>query len=290
MSWRTVVVSNRCKLEYSQGCMICRGEDIKRVHLSEIGTLMVETTAVSITAGLICELIRSGVKVIFCDDCYNPCSELVPYAGCHDVADKIRLQMAWKPEICNRVWTAIIANKIRQQCNLLHSLQLQEGADMLEAYLSDLQPNDATNREGMAARIYFNNLFEKSFNRNDCTTSINSALNYGYSILLSAVNREIAANGYLLMLGLHHIGSTNPYNLSCDIMEPFRPLIDEIVYRMQPQEFGKDEKRTLQSLVKQQVKQQGEERFFSNALEVYVRSVFKALNNGDPSQIIFYTR
>lgn len=289
MSWRTVVIANRCKLDYSQGCMVCRGEETTRIHLSEIGTVMVETTAVSLTASLLCQLVQNDIKVIFCDECYNPCSELIPYTGCHDASDKFRLQLSWNAETCSNVWTAIIGKKIEQQAALLRRLQMKDGADMITAYRADLLPNDSTNREGMAARIYFNNLFDKSFNRSDKMSSVNAALNYGYAILLSAVNREIAANGYSMMLGLHHYGATNPYNLSSDIMEPFRPVVDELVYRLQPQRFSKDEKRYLQDIVNVKVLQQGEERYFSNAIEVYVRSVFKALNERDPALLICYS-
>ena len=96
MSWRTVVISQRSKLDYSQGYLVCRGEQLQKVHLSEIHTVIVESTAVSLTAALLCELVHQGVKVIFCDECYNPQSELVPYSGSYDAADKLQQQIAWK--------------------------------------------------------------------------------------------------------------------------------------------------------------------------------------------------
>jgi CRISPR/Cas system-associated endonuclease Cas1 len=72
MSWRTIVISQRSKLDYSQGYLVCRGEKMQKVHLSEIHTVIVESTAVSLTAALLCELVHHDVKVIFCDECYNP--------------------------------------------------------------------------------------------------------------------------------------------------------------------------------------------------------------------------
>ena len=290
MSWRTVVVSKRAKLDYSQGYMFCRGEDVRRVHLSEMRMLIVESTAVSLTAALLCELIHHNIKVIFCDECYNPQSELVPYTGSHDTADKVRLQIGWDPLICEAVWTDIIRNKMVQQAALLRRLRMQDGADKIESYLEGLLPNDTSNREGMAARIFFNSLYEKRFSRSDKSLSVNKALNYGYAILLSAINREIAANGYMMQLGLHHIGNTNPYNLGCDLMEPFRPLVDEIVYHLAPEKFETEEKRVLQALLEVSVKQQGEERYLSTAIECYVRSVFRALCESDISKIIYYVK
>ena len=290
MSWRTVVISKRAKLDYSQGYMFCRGEQTQRVHLSEIRMLMIESTAVSLTSALLCELMHNNIKVIFCDECYNPQSELIPYSGSYDTADKVKQQIGWDAGICTQVWTDIIRNKILQQGSLLRRLGMKESADKIDEYLAGLQLNDVSNREGMAARIFFNALFEKSFSRNDKSLSVNKALNYGYSILLSAINREIAANGYIMMLGLHHIGNTNPYNLGCDLMEPFRPLVDEMVYHLAPEKFETEEKRALQTLLQVMVLQQGEQRYVSTAIETYVRSVFKALNEGDISKIIYYVK
>ena len=96
---------------------------------------------------------------------------------------------------------------------------------MLNGYIKEIKFNDATNREGHAAKVYFNALFGMNFNRN-ADNAINAALNYGYSIILSAVNREVVSNGYLTQLGLFHDNMFNQFNLSCDIMEPLRILID----------------------------------------------------------------
>ena len=93
MSWRTVVVSSSAKLDYQMGYLVVRKDTTVKVHLSEISTLMIETTAVSITAALISELIKKKVKVIFCDEKRNPAAELMPFYGSHDTSAKIRKQM-----------------------------------------------------------------------------------------------------------------------------------------------------------------------------------------------------
>ena len=290
MSWRTIVISQRSKLDYSQGYLVCRGEQVQKVHLSEIHTVIVESTAVSLTAALLCELVHHDVKVIFCDECYNPQSELVPYAGSFDAADKLRQQMAWTYESQENVWTAIVRNKIAQQAALLRHLKFEASAQMLDEYLDGLLPGDPTNREAMAARIHFNTLFEKSFSRNQSESSINKALNYGYAILLSCVNREIAVNGYIMHLGIHHIGHTNPFNLGCDLMEPWRPVVDGLVYQLAPQKFDTEEKRELQKLLQVTVTVNGEERYLPNAIEIYCRNVFRALTENDTSCLTFYER
>ena len=290
MSWRTVVIANRAKLDYSQGCLVCRGEKTQRVHLSEIATLVIETTAVSLTSGLLCELVRHGIKVIFCDEKYNPQSELIPYCGCHDSADKLRQQLAWTSEAKRTVWAAIIKNKIYQQAELLHRLKMNEGAELLDSYIDAGSDEDIISREGIASRVYFINLWGTDFVRNDSTVSINLALNYGYALILSSMNREIVANGYIPQLGIHHIGPDNPFNLGCDLMEPFRPLVDGIVFQMNPNKFSIEEKRKLQELFQITVKQGGEQRYLSQVMETYARTVFQALSEQNTDLLQFYER
>jgi CRISPR-associated endonuclease Cas1 subtype II len=153
-------------------------EETRRVHIGEIGVLMLESTAISITAYAMCELLSHKVKVIFCDQQRNPYGELVPCSGAHDSTAKIRQQIGWTKAHKDAVWTEIIRAKIRNQRNvLLHWDRPQ--AELLTQYLSQLQPADATNREGHAAKVYFNALFGTEFSR-ALSTPENAALNYGY--------------------------------------------------------------------------------------------------------------
>ena len=108
------------------------------------------------------------------------------------------------------------------------------------------------NREGHAAKVYFNSLFGKGFSRDDMS-SVNAALNYGYGILLSNFNKEIVADGYLTQLGIKHINEYNPFNLTCDLMEPFRVLVDEIVYNNIEKTFDKDFKLLLVDVLNKKV-------------------------------------
>lgn len=195
MSWRTVVITGIAKLDYKLEYLVVRKVDsTKRIHLSEIELLMIESTSVSITAALISELINHKIKVIFCDEKHNPQSELLPYYGSHDSSGKVREQVKWDEEIRKLIWTEIITEKIRQQMIHLKSKNLEESAGLLKQYLGEIEPGDVTNREGHAAKVYFNALFGKEFTRSlDCVT--NAALNYGYGILLSYFNRNICYNG-----------------------------------------------------------------------------------------------
>lgn len=287
MSWRTVVISSRCKLDLKMGYMVVRGEEVNRIYLDEIGILMIENPAVAMTGCLLSELVERKIKVIFCDNKRTPQAELVPYYGCHDTARKIRMQIAWTEPVMGAVWGEIVAEKIRNQSAFLRELSHTDASALLEGYLEQIVFQDATNREGHAAKVYFNALFGKEFTR-PAETPVNAALDYGYSILLSAFNREIAANGYLTQLGLHHDNVFNRFNLSSDLMEPFRILIDRAVYGAMPKTFEKDTKRLLFNVMNERVQIGESEQTVLNAISIYTRSVLEALNNGDPRVIKFW--
>lgn len=287
MSWRTVVVSKSAKLDYQMGYMVVRQEETTKIFLKEISTVLIETTAVSITGSLMCELIKNKIKVVFCDEKRNPSSELVPYYGSHDTSAKIRNQIAWSDDIKTAVWTEIVTEKIRKQKELLERVGKKEEAGLLQSYIEEVQYGDSTNREGHAAKVYFNALFGKDFTRtSDC--NINAALNYGYSIILSSFTREIAANGYITQLGLFHDNMFNPFNLASDLMEPFRPLVDQMVYQMELCIFEKNEKMQLVNILNQTVSINERTEYVNNAVKIYCKSIFDALNEKDVAAIKFY--
>lgn len=286
MSWRVVVVSNSAKLDYQMGYLTVRQDTTTKIHLSEISILMVESTAVSMTAYLLCELVKKKIKVIFCDEKRNPSSEIVPFYGCHDTSMKMRKQIEWSKDDKTAVWTEIVAEKIRKQAELLREYKRPEYS-MLNEYVAELQFGDSTNREGHAAKVYFNALFGMDFTR-AAENSTNAALNYGYGIILSAFNREIVANGYSTQLGLFHDNMFNQFNLGSDLMEPFRPLIDRRVMSMQPEKFEHQEKMKVLDVLNEEVSIGGKKEFINNAIKIYCKSIFDALNDKDTSLIKFY--
>lgn len=290
MSWRTVVVTGIAKLDFKMDYLVLRKkEETHKVHLSEIGMLLIESTAVSLTAMLLCELAKHKIKVVFCDEQHNPHSELLPYYGSHDTSAKIRKQIVWTDVEKELVWTEIVTEKIRQQSIHLQEVGAYEEAKLLEKYITEVEPDDASNREGHAAKVYFNALFGVDFTRSEDNV-INAALNYGYGILLSCFNKEIVANGYMTQIGLFHDNMFNPFNLASDYMEPFRPLIDRIVAGMQMECFDTEEKREILSFLNDEVIIDGKCHYVSNAIKIYCRSVFDALNERDVSLIRFYRK
>ena len=288
MSWRTVVVGGHAKLDYKMDYLVVRKQEAtSKIYIGEIGLLIVESTAVSITTMLLSELAKNKVKVVFCDEKKNPQSEIIPYFGAHDTSMKIRQQIAWDVNIKSEVWTEIVAEKIRNQMRFLYELDYKEQADLLKQYAQEILPKDESNREGHAAKVYFNAIFGLDFTRSE-ENAINAALNYGYSILLSCFNREIVSNGYITQIGLFHDNRFNQFNLASDFIEPFRTLIDRKVVKMMPEDFCKEEKMELVNVLNQNVIIEQKVHSINNAIKIYCRSIFAALNNEDIADIRFY--
>ena len=171
-------------------------------------------------------------------------------------------------------------------CKLLKKLNKDE-YKLLEQYLNEIEWNDNSNREGHAAKVYFNALFGLDFSRNkECF--VNTALDYGYSIVLSAFNREIVSCGYFTQLGLCHRNPFNKFNLASDFMEPFRILVDEEVYNLEQSEFSKEHKNILINILNKTVTIDDKQQTVTNAIKIYCRSLFTGLKEEDLEYIKMY--
>ena len=275
MGFRTVIVSSHSKLEYALNYLVYKTVDeVKRIHIHEIHTLIIESTTVSITSALLAELIKQKVKVIFCDEKRNPSSELIPYYGDSISYQRINEQIKWKENIKHLVWQKMVQEKIKQQAFVL-SKKMPDEAIILSNYAKEVELDDVTNREGHAAKFYFNRLYGENFSRGS-SDKINTFLNYGYTLLLSQFNRYIVAKGYLTQLGIHHKNPFNPFNLSCDLMEPFRPFIDLKVIDLSEDNF----KNKLISFLNHPVYIHGKKQTLIHAIQIYCSSIFLALNTG----------
>lgn len=287
MSWRSVVVNSRAKLELKNGYLVIRSDKVRRVHIDEISVLIIENTGSAVTAALLEALWENKTAVIFCDKKRNPGAQLLPYYNSFDCSARLASQVQWSDEIKSQVWTEIIKEKIRKQAKVLKANHLKN-SELLFSYINDVEIGDTSNREGHAARVYFNSLFGSSFSRSD-DDFVNAALNYGYGILLSLVNREIVANGYLTQLGLFHKNIFNQFNLASDLMEPFRPIFDSIVYTMPKGEtLEHEDKLFILSTLTKRVSIGKAHHTVDNAVAIYIKSVLDALDNNDVSLIRFY--
>lgn len=284
MGFRTVVVNSRSKLECRLNFLIVRGETEKRIYINEINTLIVQSTAVSLTAALLSELVRNNVKVVFCDEKCNPSSELLPYYGSHNTSKRIKIQTGWTQEIKDEVWKVLIAKKITSQSELLKKRGFETESIMLEEYAADVTPGDKTNREGHAAKVYFNCILPEGVTRRG-GGFINGCLNYGYAVLLSAINREIVASGYMTQIGVWHDNEFNEFNLGSDMIEPLRTIIDETALTIEPGDATF--KHTMAGALNYEVAFADKKTTLDVAVRQYVKSVLYALEVNDPGEVTF---
>ena len=284
MGFRTVIIKNRAKLEARLNSLIVRGEQEKKVFLDEINTLIIQSTAVSLTASLLCELTKRNIKVIFCDEKHNPQSELLPYYGAHNSSKRYKEQIGWSNDVKAKVWREIVKKKIEGQSQHLLDAGFLEQAELLQSYLAEVQDNDISNREGHAAKVYFNCLLGAG-NSRKAGGFVNGCLNYGYAVLLSAFNREIVASGYLTQLGIWHENEFNEFNLACDLMEPFRVVVDRTAMALE--EGDKDFKKKMANILNYQTMIDGKNTTLDLAIRQYTRSVFHALEEQDENLLLF---
>ena len=277
MGWRSVIITQHAKLTYSMQMMIVQTRDgINQIPIEDINLLLVSTTQAVITSALISKLAQNQTKVIFVDEKDNPVVETaVYYPGARNMA-KLKKQFNWDEHLKEVLWTRIVSQKIKNQIAVLANYHLDK--DEVQSELDQLEINDESNREAIAARKYFMLLFDKDFVRRD-TNAINAALDYGYAILLSSFNREIAMNGYLTYFGIHHCSQENQFNLASDLMEPFRPFVDYWVKAHEKiKELTPDIKYGLVELLSLEIKFNGKKTLLTNAITVYVRECLKFLS------------
>ena len=281
-----MIVDSPCKISVGGNYLILRSDEVRKIHLSEVYYLMIACPAVNITGMAMCELKRQKIQVVFCDEKRNPYGELTGYYGCCNCSKKLKMQAAWNSDTASAVNTAIIAQKIENQALLLRKYGFDDRAEMLEEYVAEIELDDVGNREGHAAKVYFNTLFGKEFNRDkDCF--VNAALNYGYSIVLSDINRAVVACGRSTQIGINHRNEFNEFNFSCDLIEPLRVIVDEYVFNQGAREFDKDYKFALVGLLNKRVKLD-REYSLHDAIGVYVKNVTDSLDKSRSDTLLLY--
>lgn len=287
MSFRTVVITKQSKISYKNRFLVVKQEsDEKYVHLSEIDTIIVDSMSVSISAYLLKELADNKINIIFCDDKHNPFGEMVSYYSRHNTSKMIKEQIKWKVSDKDKLWAKIVKNKILNQATLLKKT-MSPKYELILSYVDEIVVGDKTNREGHAAKVYFNSLYGNNFIRNS-DDQINAALNYGYAVLLSTINKEIINNGYLTQLGIHHKNEFNQFNLTCDLMEPFRVIIDNFVYYNQEREFDTLYKLDIVNILNKTFKYQKKNYTLKDIIKMFVKSTLESVNNSDNYKEFIY--
>jgi CRISPR-associated protein Cas1 len=232
-------------------------ETVAQIPIEDIGALILEHSAISLTQPLIIECQKNNVAIIFCDEKHLPYSTILPIAEGNNLHNKILKQQINISEPTRKnLWKQIIAQKINNQANTLQ--QFNKPFTRLTKLASEVKSGDSANCEGLAAQYYWKALFGKGFTRDQNADGINAVLNYGYSIIRAMIARSIVTAGLHPTIGLFHHNQYNALCLADDLMEPLRPWVDCIAYKLYQQDknikISKEIKIPFLSLVSQNVK------------------------------------
>ena len=247
---RTLVFSNPITLSLRNCQLVLAYKDDpnnkQTIPIEDIGVILIDHQQVSITIPLMNALVEGNVQVVVCNDHGMPSAMLQSFEGNNLQGEILRNQIGVGEVLKKQIWKQIVEAKIKNQSALLN--KVGRNGSILKPYYQNVKSGDTDNREGIAARIYFSELFGELFVRDRNLSGINALLNYGYAILRAATARSLVSSGLLPAIGIFHHNRSNAFPLADDIMEPYRPYVDEIVYDLAMQgrlELTKNNKADL---------------------------------------------
>ena len=278
MGFRALVIEEAVKLSYSGGSIditFSNGER-RKDFLGHLSTIVVGSPRTYVSSYLVSECAKKNIPLIFCDDKYMPIGHAIPLFPVHNCARTVKKQTNWGTTIKKQLWRQIVVDKIMKQSEVADALGYAETAQKLSSLAKEVKTADNSNREAVASRTYFKEIFEDDFARKR-ESEINDCLNFGYSIILSKIAREIVSHGYSTIFGIFHDSSANQWNLGCDFIEPFRPLIDYVILTTDKPQLNKEMKAKLIGMLEKPVLYKEAERKLSTVIEMMIRDYLDVL-------------
>ncbi len=202
------------------------------IPIEDIGIVVLDCKQITITQGLLESLLENNCAVVTCDSSHLPVGLMLPLCGNTVQNERFRAQIDASLPLKKQLWQQTIRQKILNQASILEKFSGEEHKCM-RIWANEVRSGDPDNTEARAAAYYWRNLFKDkvdNFVRDREGVAPNSFLNYGYAILRAVIARSLVSSGMLPTLGIHHHNRYNAYCLADDIMEPYRPYVDEFVY------------------------------------------------------------
>lgn len=279
MGWKTIIIGSECKVSLTMNRMkISIGDEFQNISLCDIDTVIFSHNKLVITIPLLSKLIENNINVIICDERNDPVGVFQSFNTHSLVFKRLKEQLEWKITRKKKLWKIIIEDKIQSEIDVLTlNKTAEDKIKQLRIYKNSVYNDDQTNREAAAARYYYSLLFGAGFTRDD-DSQINYALNYGYKILASYISKCIVSRGLITQLGIHHIGESNPFNLTYDFIEPLRSIIDIWVKENVDDKFNTFLKTELIGIMQFKVSIDGKWNRLSDAIEIIIDSYIGFLN------------
>ena len=287
MGWRIVVLENRgfvrCK---NRQLVVCQDDKEAQIPLEDIDTVIVDSSELSISTPVLRGLSQAGAVLIICDEKHLPCGLFLPQNQHYRAGAIVDLQLGVAKPLLKRLWQRLVVGKIQNQSLVLPLGQTSAKA-RLRVLSAKVRSGDPSNIEAQAARLYWTSLFGKEFRRGEEDT-LNIALNFGYSLVRSTLARAVTARGLLPVLGLFHRNTLNPFCLVDDLIEPFRPFVDEVVKVniSSAETFERSHRVKLIELLHRQIVLGGEWMTMSAAANECASSLVRAFREREPSLLL----
>lgn len=229
---RTLSFSSPGKLFAKDAQLVYEGEDgVRRSFpIEDLGFVILETGLMTVSSHCIRQLADANVALVVCDATHTPSAQMLPFAAHTTTQETVAAQLGATAAVQGRLWRQVVRAKILNQSELLRRLGF-DACRRLRAMADEVKNYDAENVEAQAARIYFRALApDPGFVRAREGTWPNPALNYGYGVLRAAVARALVGSGLTCFRGVHHHNRYNAFCLADDMMEPYRPFVDQYVF------------------------------------------------------------
>ena len=260
MEFRNIVIANAARLSIQNNQLCIAQKQEVTIPFEDISALMIESRQVQVTSAVMERLAAEGVTVFFCDEKHLPSAQLLAYHSFSRKKKMLFAQFSLSKPVQKQLWQSIVRQKIKNQSACLR-LVGKEGAEELENMAARVRSGDPGNVEAVAAAFYFRKLFGDAFTR-DAERLENAALNYGYAILRGTIARNLVMHGLDPAVGVHHCSELNAFNLTDELIEPFRPVVDlyvvsEILRNSDSDELTIWDKRKLFNITNLLVEQTG---------------------------------
>lgn len=290
MAWRGLHITRPGRLSLADGqVVVAQDTDAVRVPLEDIGWIILDDPRLTLTTSLLSACAEQGVAIINSDARHMPASVTLPFHQHHRQAAIAQLQIGSTLPFRKRCWQLIVIAKIRNQACVLDFVKRDHG-ETLRTMAKRVNSGDPDNVEARAARQYWSSLFH-DFVRDDPSDLRNKMLNYGYAVLRAIIARCLVGAGLLACIGLHHASLTNPFNLADDLMEPFRPFVDAMVFgicseREPSSDITLEDRRKLASLPLETVQMDAAELSLLAAAESCIASLARATEAQQASLLV----
>lgn len=282
MSWRIVYASDVSKMSLNLNSLkVTKGDMEVKIPLSDIFAVVIEDLTVTLTARLLVELSDYNILVILCNQKHLPECMLQPISGHFSQYGQMKEQLSWDQAQKDELWKRLVQQKISNQIECMRHVQVEPlRIEKMQQLQASVKLFDRENIEGQAAKYYFNSFFTE-FTRDNDDLLENAVLNYGYTILNSAIARTIVAKGLIPAIGIHHIGGRNHFNLASDLIEPFRPLVDLFLLKHPPEDFmTKSYRLNLVNLLHARIEIDGKMQTVIRAIDIMIQSMIEYFREG----------